>query len=502
MKKFLLIYLAMAGLILSSCEKFLEEDQTGQITSETFYSTSKDAVQALNAVYNPIISLGCFGLNYCVVNELRSDDFVKGAKPWTNATQADVYYIYTFTASEGFISGIWNGYYQAIKNANLVIENVGNIVTPDTSVIRNVIAEAYFFRAYSHFELVRMFGSVPLKDKSPSGLTGAYSGRASVDDIYALIISDLEYACDPKKGLYAKPWVEAAGQHPTQYAAYALLANVYLTLQNWTKAAEYAKKVIDGGKFALWANYKDIFLYSKKFSANTAELGENVFVFNFHQDAGFSSRWGWIMQPPDAYVNCFVGSTKNGRPGANVMEVSQAAINDFEADDSNRKNYVLPSSYTDDDKTRGVNGLITLDPTKYCMKYTNEGQTNVLWGGWGSNIPVIRYSEVLLIYAEAENEANGPANAYAAINQVRGRAGIVAPLSGLNKETFRTAVRKERRTEFLGEAKRIFDLIRWGEFYNTMQSIIPNLKQGQHLLPIPQGELDANPSLKQNEGWN
>lgn len=292
MKKNLIIYLAIAGFILSSCEKFLKEDQTGQITSETFYSTSKDATQALNAVYNPIISLGCFGLNYCVVNELRSDDFVKGARPWTNANQADIYDKYTFTATEGFISGIWNGYYQGIKNSNLVIENVGKIVTPDTGIIRNVIAEAYFLRAYSYFELVRMFGAIPLKDKSPSGLTGAYAPRASLEEIYALIISDLEYASDPIKGLYSKPWEYGPGQHPTLYAAYALLANVYLTRQNWAKAAEYAKKVMDCGKFALWANYKDIFLYSKKYSANTAELGENVFAFNFHQDAGFSSRWG------------------------------------------------------------------------------------------------------------------------------------------------------------------------------------------------------------------
>jgi hypothetical protein len=376
-----------------------------------------------------------------------------------------------------------------------------------------------------------MFGDVPLVLKLQKSLAETAVKRATIDEIYAAIISDLTYATDPKKGLSITPWQFGAGQRNTLGSAYALLANVYLTRKNWTKAAEAAKKVIDGGKYGLFKNYGDAFLYTYKYQGLTnvnsysgiaAPLGEAIFSFDFNQDFNLGFRTGWLFGPPNVRSAATDGVTQNARRGAGILDASVSAQNAYKAGDL-RRDWTLPAGYLDMGTSpfcpaipgkisvapypsTGIRtgSTVTFDIRQYCMKYRNDGQAGSTNGSWRNQFPIIRYAEVLLTYAEAQNEADGSPNAaaYTAINLVRGRAGL-APLTGLSQIAFRDAIKAERRVEFMGEAKRVFDLIRWGDFYSTMNATGLSLADGQHLYPIPQAYLDANPLVKpQNKGWN
>lgn len=483
--KIKIIVILLMGLIASSCKDFLEEKPLSLVTAENFYNTDKDLEQAVNAVYSHINFQ--WRENMIIYGDLFGDDITSGPVA-ENAWELVAFDNFTFDAFNGRVRGTWEEYYKSIDNANVVIEKAPLASAAQAVIKQRVVAEAYFLRAYSYYCLVRLFGEVPLKTESTKGLANLTPAKNTVSEIYAQIVSDLQVAAGETGENPGLPLIYEGANNGrvTLGAAHTLLAEVQLTNKDWASAAAYAKKVIDGNRYALFTTYEEAFLYTNKFKGNTAPNGEAIWEAQFNQDVdpgnpltrwiyprsgvqGFN--WGGVgnyVVPPDTYDNY--------------------------DDNDERKNHIFPDSYTND-QGQPVTFNQPTDAEFYAIKWTREGQPTAVWGWDANNQPILRYADALLIYAEAANELSGPTSeAYVAINAVRIRAELPA-LAGLNKDSFREAVYEERRHEFLLEGKRHFDLVRTGRFVSALTSIGINVSAADERLPIPQSEIDLNPKL-------
>jgi len=338
-----------------------------------------------------------------------------------------------------------------------------------------------------YFNLVRAFGDVPLITTPTSDVVNVKRPRDGVDKIYGQIIQDLKEA---EGVLPLKYTVAGEIGRATLGAAKSILAKVYLTLKDYTNAAAKAKEVIDSKAFSLVTNYKDVFLPEKKNGP------EHI----------FSTQYSCVL-------NTY------GSPMAEAF----AIVFTYPIQQAGGFHYVTPfhvNTYTPGDVRKEVN-VVTEGRNPQTGAIVKPGADQGPGSGkyWDpqacgrqqarNNFMVVRYADVLLMYAEALNELSGPtAEAYAAINQIRARArGGVAvttgpqDLSGLTKEQFRDAVLQERSWELCFEGHRRWDLIRTGKYIEVLQKAGVPVEQKNLLYPIPQNEIDVNPALQQNPGY-
>lgn len=352
-----------------------------------------------------------------------------------------------------------------------------------------LIAEAKFMRAFSYFTLVRLFGRVPLiKNSLEADEVKEIPRSTTEEEVYDLIISDLEAGV-------ANGWETApAPGRATKWAAMSLLAKVHLTLGNWTQAAQLAKRVIAESDHVLLPVYKDIL------SDKNENNAESIFEFQFRLEDERANQVGnWPRGiGPQQNKDYFMGPNWGG-----VYIATPDFLNSFEAGDVRRE--LISQSVTRSD------GLVIEfyadgEPANYPLKRVPSKYIEGIESNNNSsyNFVFLRLGEVYLIAAEAENEANGPADAYKYINPIRNRAGL-ADLSGLTKEQFRTAVRNERRHELYDERCRYFDLLRWGIVVERTLAVKPTaqIKDYHTKWPIPLSAIDRNPALEgdQNPGY-
>jgi tetratricopeptide (TPR) repeat protein len=511
------LFIIISALILTvSCEEYLEEKPLDRLTSESFYSNDINLDQATYGIYSTVLyywreSRGA-GNNIYTMSEVRSDDITLP----TDGTQYSNLYIfesYNYNASHSNIRDLWSSMYQGISRANVLIERVAPIV-PGTGVSETkkntVLAEAFALRAYFYYQLVRYFGDVPLltssiKSKNDEHL---FPSREKVSKVYEQIINDLKSSIgegsDPKVTLPAS----ANSARLSLGAGYGLIADVYLTLKDYTNAALYAKKAIDLNLYGLWPEYKDGFTMLNKGktiakdSKGRSNRIEGIWEMQFYQEIDPGTGVTISCSPRGKTVCDFIIPN---RSGDGIWCATSSLFNSFDQADA-RRAHIFPTQFKDNTgkivnypATPGVTG------GKYMMKYNLEGQPLAVWGWSGNQISVIRYPDILLIYAEAINELNGPTvDAYAAINEVRQRA-KVSDLDGLDKNTFRDAVLQERRMEFPFEGRRYFDLLRTDKIVSEMAKVGITVNPDRILLPIPQVELDNNQNdtgFSQNPGYN
>ena len=458
MKKIVLLIAAMIGF--TSCnDSYLEEDPKGSITPVNFYKTSSDLTSAstalalkLNAPFNTVEGLStCYG----------SDDL--SVQQAGNKLAFSNFDTFNANSSNPRMTTWWNTFYGAIRSANGLLANYEG-ASEATQVERdNAGGQAYFSRALSYFFLTRVWGAVPMPTEQR-----VYTDLASSEpqEIYALIVEDLKKA----EVLLPNHWTGVRVQKgvdifPTSGSAKALLANVYLTMAGWplkqadkyALAATKAKEVIDGKGtwgYSLLANSADLFDIVTKYNKET--------VFGCYYNSNIP-QWSWEngnMTGPNPFAPEDEGGWSDG-----YSEIT--FYNKFP--EGPRKDATYQKVYF-----IGGNPLTPGDYTKntrkhpYFLKYRFDDSYNKVthkatnW--WGSmTVPVIRYAEVLLTYAEAKAMSSGPdATAYAAINEVRTRAGLPNLASGLSQTAFKDAVIAERGWEFAGgePAARWFDLIR------------------------------------------
>jgi hypothetical protein len=476
MKKNILL-LCLIGLMMS-CE-VLDQKPESNFTPANFYKNADDAKAAVSTVYDPLNSANLYGQIMWILQDQATDDAEWGnGRSTANQPKNDLDK-YTFTPATNTFQALWSTVYSAINRANAVITRLPAIPM-DEALKARYIAEAKFMRGFYYFTLVRLFGGVPIMTTETTSLNDLSVARASVDEVYTLIIQDFTEA----ETVLPVTYTGADRGRATKGAATAYLAKVYLTRQDWPKASAKAKEVIDSGQYDLWANFADAFLIANK---NGKEA-----VFEMQALSGGFGEGSWMqgyMRPNFDRVNGVAGF----------------------GDDPATEN--LYRAYRDDDRRRNITVKLysaTSTPAApasvlfpgYVYKYLDLAATGNADGG--NNYPIIRYPDVLLMYAEALNEqgANN-AEAYATINRIRNRAGLPNLTPNLTQAQFRDSVLLERRLELAFEGHRWYDLARTKRLISAMKAQNPTITVAEHhyLFPIPQTERDVNPKLEQNPGY-
>jgi len=483
-------------LIVSGCNNFLTRGNPSNFTSNNYYKTAGEAQSAVNAIYSslyPVYQGGYNGSPWQIL-EFATGEANNGAAQaiYTNSVMN-----LNQSSLNGFVDTWWTSSYHGIANANEAISHIPDI-NIDQNTKNKLMGEARFLRAYFYFNLVRMFGKVPLITKpqkfKPSELRAS---RDSVQKVYNLIVNDLKVA--EKSGL---PFNSSSGR-VTLGAVKTLLASVYLTMAGYPlqkglpyykKARDEAKSVIDSGKYSLFQSYNDLHDPSKN---NT---GEDIFSVQFKKSIEPNPIQVQIL-PFEKGISAYSAET-------GAIYARSAFVDTYQQQDKRRQeDQFFYTKFTSQDNRKD-----TVNLNNYYLYKFFDVNAQLNTADSGLNFPILRYAEALLIYAEAENEVEGPTHsAYDALNKVRVRAGL-QKLSGLNKSQFRIAVWKELWHELCFENKTWFNMVRLRKAYNLntgkFDNFIghqftygPTLAKKDLLFPIPQSELRVDKNLTQNPGY-
>ncbi|MEM8897755.1 MAG: RagB/SusD family nutrient uptake outer membrane protein [Bacteroidota bacterium] len=505
-KKFLIIAILL-GLFHVSCdEELLDKVNPNELSSATFYADGAQATAAVNGVYASLQTIQLYTREYFFLHDLLSDEnFGLGSLE----AQRVQLIARSFDGANAIITQVWRGAHRGIHRANLVIDNVPETpLSADYTETQRTqhIAEARFLRAFYAFELVSLWGDVPFSQNVAGG-EEAENGLpiTSADQIYATIISDLDFAEQnlPNRSEYSSGELGRA----TRTAAQALKGRVQLFRGNYAEAAAELQKVVNSGEHRLMEEFTD----------NHTDENENneeaIFEIQFSLAFGGGNRWSgdgngiaevtfrgqeygmkaWRnVIPSEAIVNELLREEK-----AAGVEDPRAAFTIYRPGDlyNNGQDVVIAFETTPDDLPSW---------RKYQNYYDNLDEVNQQSG---INFRSIRYADVLLMLAEAQNELGNQAEAVSLMNQVRARPSVdMPPLptatfpAGSQAEVFE-AIQHERIMELTSEQVRYRDILRWG----IGSRVIPAWVSGKHeLLPIPQQEIDANVAVTnadQNPGY-
>ena len=484
MKK--VILLGLLVLMHASCTDFLEEVPKDRLTEVNFYTTLPEAQAAVAAIYVPIRDN--FNDNYCTMIDILSDYWMG-----RGSTRPMSIYQGLDQTNINRVSNSWGYLYRGIRNANIAIEKIQVMETISETNKASLVAEARFLRAYVYFKMVRLWGPVPLYLET----TVEDRSRKPESEIYTAIINDL------KQGEIDLPSVPAQFGHPSKWAAKALLAEVYLQQGEYLPAKEKAKEVLDANMYSLVeVSVADDF--NKIFGPTANGTTEEIFYLKFSHDDGttYPHKLLWDrdqFSPYGSYVT--FGLTDN-------KFLANWSTSDL------RRQFNIFSQYIN--RNTGVVETLPSSTPILCCKYSDlTAPTNE---DFANDSPVLRYADVLLIYAEAAVMADNAVSPLAleCLNKVKRRgygypSNTVSPVdypsTGWTVTSFRETVVQERGYELFMEGKRWFDLKRLG---TTRLKEICLLNKGfevkdLHLLwPIPQQEINTNPDIDpedQNPGY-
>jgi hypothetical protein len=477
MKKILILF-TLAGAIYS-CTK-LGENPSGFIVKEQFFKTQADAIAGVTAVYGSLVSdpgeQPMYGREINFLADMTTDDLSAGPSainPNVRALSS-----ITYTATDDRLQVLWRQFYTGISRANVAIDNIPAIPI-DTVLSDRLVRESKFLRALFYFDLVRFWGDVPLvlHDPASTNLSSLKTNRSPAADVYKQIIADLKDAES-----LPPTYTGANSGRATSGAAKALLLKVYLTNKDWTNAIAMAQQIINGPYgYGLFANYADVF------NKATKNGKEHIFSAQFESNGGLGNS------------STLMGAAFAGF-GSNVpadIPADSSVYKQFSSTDTRRSVTFYQSL------VNPATGVTMVFPSFYFGKYVDRSV--LLTPSQSSiNFPILRYADVLLMYAEALNEAQGPvSDAYSSVNQVRNRANTGDLTPGLSQSDFRDSLYAERRREFVQEAQRWFDLVRTGRLVQSVSKVAAktNISAKNYLFPIPQSEISLNPGLTQNQGY-
>jgi starch-binding outer membrane protein, SusD/RagB family len=475
----------------SGCQDFLQKDLQGALTQESFPTTQADALLATNAAYATLRSWYYHSGGYPIL-DIMSDDAYKGSNVNDQVATVGPYDKFKHTSTQDGLDRWWTTLYEGIKRANVVIEKVP-LISMDTVLRNRYVAEAKFLRAVFYFDLVRAWGGVP----KVTVLNPSYKlPRASKEEIYTLIESDLLYAL---KNLKEKSELQSSDLgRATKGSARALLARVYLFQNNFINAQKYAMAVINSNEYGL----EPVFADANGVNGNNGI--ESIFEIGALQVESEENGG-------DQYANTQgVRGTPNRGWGFNRPSIDLR--NSFETGDPRLKGTIIDIGDIIDsilivgDGTgviKDAEGNIT-EIECYNRKVWVPGKTTTTQ--WGHHRRLIRYADVLLMAAEALNENDKPDSALIYLNMVRERARegnntILPDVVTTDKTQLRDAIFLERRHELALEGHRLWDIIRTGRAAEILGPL--GFVEGKHeLLPIPQTEIDISQNtLEQNPYW-
>ena len=492
--------LLTVALLLSACQGFLEKEPFTSVTEESFYQNEDDALRALTAAYATLQfdgQLAPAGHFRWFFGDIVSDDADKGG-----SGPNDVVALFRLENFEGrpdneLLASEWQADYDMVYYSNLVLENVPDI-DMDPFLKARILAEARFIRAYGYYQLATMFGGVPLVDKTLSPSEDQIP-RATEDEIWDFIENDLTAAAEdlPLRSQYDLADVGRI----TQGAAQALLAKAYLWRQKWSEAEAVLAEVVNSGEYTLSDNYANIFTLA----------GENgpgsVFEIQFMN----ASNGDWGRFEEGNLTNAFQRARGQfGGFGFNLP--TQDLVDEFEEGDPR-----LQASIFREGDEMGDRGTFTKDatgyphdyyPRKYFISISEEAPTGDPLVNGPSNERVIRYADVLLMYAEAAYHNGNETLARDLVNQVRERARAgsedVLPDVTASGPALLEAIYHERRVELALEGHRFFDLVRTDRAGEVMRAHGKGaFTDGVHeKFPIPLREIQLSDGLiEQNPGY-
>lgn len=485
--------LLVSAMLLMSCESILDKQPLDQLTTDNFYRSASDINSAILAAYAPMQDIDWTGKGWMML-EVPSDNGQPGG------TDPEFSPIDNFTVNGDTppVGAFWAIHYRQITYANVVLDKLGN--TDIDEAQKNAFAgEARFLRALAYFDLVRIFGAIPLITTPPSYDQDLLFPRSNINDVYSLIKEDLSFAAEH----LPQVWTGQDLGRATKGAAMGILAKVHLTRREFGQARDRAKAVIDLGIYDLMENYAD------NWELSTADNNkESIFEVQFTGCAAFgtgNSRqafyapWGeGITKDRDGWGSHIPTSPVNNNPNTTITDA-------FENGDLRKDvtimtpNTFYPTINPEDGGYTYPQGGASASAVNI-KKYVVGSASNVCFMSTPINAHVLRYADVLLIYAEALMEITGgettSPEALLYFNKVRERAGL-DKLEKLDREV----MLHERRVELAFENQRWFDLVRTGKAVETLTLHGKNIQEHHVLFPIPSGELEINPKLTQNPGY-
>lgn len=473
-------------LALTGCD--LNMQPISEIGEGTFYKSTSEINSAVVACYNGLQDPMEFEW---MLTELRSDN----SRLYNTATtSSDNTLLFDFdqakvSATNTRVFDYWQTVYHNIARCNTVLMPEHLAVVSVDTLKNQYEGEARFIRAYHYFNLVRLFGPVFIVTERISAEEARLFDRSSIDDVYSTILNDLTIAIDKLPTTY--PATEKG--RVTSWAAKALLAKVYMTrgeVNETTRAL--LKDIYDNSGYRLMTTYENVFDIAN-------EVNEEIlFAIRYKSGGiGLGSIFGNRFAPQQS------GSSVINGDGSGFNYPSSDLVQSYSSTDV-RKDLTISLTYVND-----KNQVID---RRYVKKYLSPVAVK---DDGDKDWPVIRFADIVLLYAEVVNELDGVNAALPLINETRLRAGLTELKATAipNKHAMRMALEKERRLEFAYENQRWFDLVRTGraidvlnshyaaeDYYQTLTGVGP-LKQSSILLPIPQKEIDINQNISQNVGY-
>lgn len=491
-----LVGLLISLLMISSCdvinqtaEDFVELDQ--------FFQEQGDAIAAVNAISSSAHFVKQGGAQF----DLRPSDEYTNPTYWVIERQREINE-WRLDGSNVEVPKHWREFYRLVVRSNMVIDRVEKMSSDqiDPFVKNWVRGEAYFWRADSYFNLMAQYGAVPIILTDNMDGLEADVPESSVEEVHDLIVSDLKEA---ERLLPPEFTGENIGR-PVETSASAYLVRVYMQHSQWAEAAEYAKKVIDSGRHWLFDDFQNAF---SPFHDNGPE---HIWSYQIAaQPVGKGNNWAWHFIAPRG--STFLG----GRPVLASYVPTIESFNVFEEGDY-RRDVSFITEYVDEQGD-------TIHWSQFAAPVPHAYKLNDRRLSWeenqNMNRPVIRYADILLLYAEALNEMDQTGDALPYLNMVRERARNGDPSAppqdyapGMSQSEFRDAVRLERRLELVQEHIRFRDLQRWGTVVEAIRALsdpadgAPNpadfIQDHNILWPKPTSQIELNPGITQNPGYD
>lgn len=470
-----IIGLILMGL-LSSCNNFLDEQPYSEIPKDQMWQNAKDAKSGVNEIY------GLYRLmmreNYWYWGEFRSDNFSKGAP---SATDQDI--VMTNSITSNHRASLWTSTYKVINQANLAIKYIPNINMPSVTIKNDYLGQAYAMRALAYFHAVRVWGDVPVYTKPIESFNdGEYKERTPADDVLRnLILEDLRMA----ETLILKSNKER--KRISLYGVWAIMADVYMWLHEYQLAEQVIDKIGQDPKFIAlepnmdsWHTMLTVELNNKASDDNylTDDYSSKELIFLIHYNMaevgteGYSYMYRW-----------FTGS------GNRVGVLSKQFMDKLNQREGDLRAPIIAMDYQDAwEMNKFINGVISTTLNKTCeVAY-----------------PIYRYSDMVLLKAEALARQNKGEEALDIVRQIRTRAGLTSTRpfdSFVDQNELVDYILDERQIELVGEGKRWYDLVRTNTWEKALKDINGMSDPRKVLYPVHHSHVDENPNVEQNPGY-
>lgn len=488
------------SLVITACSDMLEVEPVSSVSGNTYYQTEQQIYNAVNGAYGHLQTLynTADKVNFWAMTEMRSDNttyqFNEADRGEQQTEELDEFLI---TTDNYDVQRIWDIMYQGIQQSNIILNRIDGVSFENVALKAQYGAEARFMRALYYFHLVRLYGKVPLITKEVDVPDEAFTAeRASVDEVYAQIINDLENAIHGLPEAYD----DQHSGRATRGAALSMLGEVYLTLHHYEQAILTLEQVTQLS-YSLLPDYEDIFDPGNK------NHQESIFEVQFNaRIEGEASAYAYRFVPFHSGAD-IIGFPDLDRSFAGYNIPTKDMLMAYEEEDERKD--ASAAFYVAEDNSKY--DVAIGDSIPYIKKFVHPFEAR---GRTDENWPVYRYAHILLMLAEAHLEIGNTGEALNYVNQVRERAGLDALAEGMSANNLRKAIYQEQRVELAFENHRWFHLLRTGramevmnahgEVQKAQQSRLSDaayhVMEYKLLYPIPQREIRLN-NFEQNSGW-